>query len=217
MLTLLLKAFYLGICGLAMPLPVFIYLIYKSVQSGARAGRFLFLGHFTASAAIVGLLFLGAKDILLSPSAQIVLLLLGAVMPAILGITMLKSAITEKLEQEVVSHSAYQRPNDGGWLFLTGAVMSFTSVSWTSWCAVSAKGILFGAVQQSGALSALLMVISFSVAVFLLYWLLSVVFSLLGRLMKSTIYRIAVGVLGAAMLVCTVMNLVQIISLISHL
>lgn len=217
MLTLFLKACYLGFCGIAIPLPVFIYLIYMSMKSGAKAGRLLFLGHFTASAVIAVLLFAGSGDLLLSPAAQILLLALGCVMPVILGITMIKSAVTQKLEPELVSDSSYQaRRESGGWLFLAGAVMSFTSVSWISWCAVSAKGLLASAMQSDGFIGALLMVIGFILAAFLLYWLLSAVFSLTGRLMKSTIYRVAVGVLGAGLITCAVMNVIEIIRLFSY-
>ena len=55
----MLKAAYLGLTGVGMPLAVLAYLIYGSLKCGTRTGGLLFSGHLLVSVLAGGVVFLG--------------------------------------------------------------------------------------------------------------------------------------------------------------
>ena len=55
----MLKAAYLGLTGVGMPLAVLAYLIYGSLKCGTRTGGLLFCGHLLVSVLAGGVVFLG--------------------------------------------------------------------------------------------------------------------------------------------------------------
>ena len=57
----MLKAAYLGLTGVGMPLAVLAYLIYGSLKCGTRTGGLLFCGHLLVSVLAGGVVFLGGR------------------------------------------------------------------------------------------------------------------------------------------------------------
>ena len=65
----MLKAAYLGLTGVGMPLAVLAYLIYGSLKCGTRTGGLLFCGHLLVSVLAGGVVFLGGGWIFESSAA----------------------------------------------------------------------------------------------------------------------------------------------------
>ena len=82
----MLKAAYLGLTGVGMPLAVLAYLIYGSLKCGTRTGGLLFCGHLLVSVLAGGVVFLGGGWIFESSAAGAFLNFAAAAAAAAAGV-----------------------------------------------------------------------------------------------------------------------------------
>ena len=71
-ISILIKAFIIGITGTTMPLTVLLYLAYSSIKNGGKIGKSLFTGHLLVEITLIVLTFVGASFILESVWLQII-------------------------------------------------------------------------------------------------------------------------------------------------
>ncbi len=156
----MLKAAYLGLTGVGMPLAVLAYLIYGSLKCGTRTGGLLFCGHLLVSVLAGGVVFLGGGWIFESSAAGAFLNFAAAAAAAAAGVSLLVSVFRdhafmdrelavqaepepEPEYQDIYSQSGpaparrsvKKRPQAGENIFLFGLVFTLTDVHWLTWSA----------------------------------------------------------------------------------
>ena len=223
----MLKAAYLGLTGVGMPLAVLAYLIYGSLKCGTRTGGLLFCGHLLVSV-------LGGGWIFESSAAGAFLNFAAAAAAAAAGVSLLVSVFRdhafmdrelavqaepepEPEYQDIYSQSGpasarrsvKKRPQAGENIFLFGLVFTLTDVHWLTWISVSAKSLTVQAFESGGSgflgvASALLFLVVFILFEMIMFLALSKIISLFQGILAHWVFRIIAGVCGGLLVVSAV-------------
>lgn len=120
MLSILGASFVMGLSGAMMPGPMLAVNIEGSLRKGFWAGPVVVAGHVILEMLVVGLLFVGLREILVNPWVSAAIGILGGAYLAWMGVGMIKSA----LRREISLDSAQTGGNDkrsGSYLRLAGS------------------------------------------------------------------------------------------------
>lgn len=236
-----LKAAYLGLTGVGMPLPVLAYLIYGSLKCGTKTGGLLFCGHLLISVLAGGVVFLGGGWIFASSGVGACLNFAAAAAAAVVGISLLVSVfrdnafmdreLTAQAEpafepeyQDIYSQAggapagppARKKPQAGENIFLLGLIFTLTDVHWLSWLSVSAKSLTVQAFEAGGTgvlglLFAVLFLVVFLLFEMILFLVLSKLISLFQGILAHWVFRILTGLCGGLLIVSAVLKGIEMV------
>ena len=238
---IMLKAAYLGLTGVGMPLSVLAYLIYGSLKCGTRTGGLLFCGHLLVSVLAGGVVFLGGGWIFESSAAGAFLNFAAAAASSVVGVSLLVSvfrdhvfmdrelAVQAEPEPELEYQDIYsqsepasaqrsvkKRPQAGENIFLFGLVFTLTDVQWLTWLSVSAKSLTVQAFESGGhgflgVVFALLFLVVFVLFEMILFLVLSKIISLFQGILAHWVFRIIAGICGSLLLVSAVGKVIDMV------
>ncbi len=178
-----------------MPGTLLTFTINKSMQSGARSGLLISLGHALLELLLVFLLFAGAGRYLSSGLAQLLIGLAGGLALLVLAAGMLRDTIRNQL---VLDQPAGSQPARSG-LILGGVLLSAANPYFLIWWAVVGLGLIMAAYQQFGLWGVLLFYLGHILADISWYTFVAGLTGRAGRFISRKAYRVLVLVLAGCL------------------
>lgn len=120
MLSILGASFVMGLSGAMMPGPMLAVNIEGSLRKGFWAGPAVVAGHVVLELLVVGLLFVGLKEVLINPWVSAAIGILGGGYLAWMGVGMIRGALRKEISLEQ-SQTGAAAKRSGTYLRLAGA------------------------------------------------------------------------------------------------
>ena len=192
MVSIFLQSLLIGYSGAMMPGSLLTYTIDRIIKSGAKSGPLIVLGHSLLELIIVVLIFAGAGRILATETAQMIIGFAGGLVLNIMGITMVRDAVLNKLTINTESNTNHGKSG----MIVAGAVISAVNPYFAFWWAVIGLGLILSAYKAFGIIGIVLFYLGHMLADLSWYSFISYIISKTRRFINLKIYKYVIIALG---------------------
>ncbi|NLF41249.1 MAG: LysE family transporter [Bacteroidales bacterium] len=189
------SAFLVALSGAIMPGPVMTYTIEQSLVKGRYAGLIIIIGHAVLEIALIILILLGFGIILKTQLAQIIIGLVGGVLLAYMGLSMIHAAVKNK--PAATTGPKRQLANS---MIVSGFLLSALNPYFIFWWAVVGLSFIIQSYDTLGYVGVLIYFLGHICADFILYGSISFVVGSAKKFIQGIAYRIIIAGLGCVML-----------------
>lgn len=199
MLSILGASFVMGLSGAMMPGPMLAVEIEGSLRKGFWAGPAVVAGHVVLELLVVGLLFVGLREILVNPWVSAAIGILGGGYLAWMGVGMIKSALRKEISLDNPKTGGNAK-RTGTYLRLAGSgfLLSASNPYFLIWWATVGLSSLSLA-QGLGFLGVAVFYTGHGMADLVWYCVISAGIATGRRWLNDTVYRIIIALLGLCM------------------
>lgn len=199
MLSVLGASFVMGLSGAMMPGPMLAADIEGSLRKGFWAGPAVVAGHAALELLVVGLLFVGLKEILLNPWVSAAIGILGGAYLAWMGVGMIRSALKGTISLETAGTGGNSGQTGSYWrLAGAGFLLSATNPYFLIWWATVGLSSLSLA-QGMGFMGVAAFYLGHGMADLAWYSAVSAGIATGRRWLNDKVYRITIALLGLTM------------------
>ena len=191
MIILFLSAFVVGLSGAMMPGSLLTYTIRKALSVGPKAGFIITAGHAVLELVLVIIIFLGFDIVLQSKAAQITIGIIGGILLAYMGLSMVRDAIKDKLQIETNPDA-----NGSANMFISGIVLSATNPYFLLWWAIIGLGFIMDSYKSLGYGGVAIYYFGHITADLIWYGIISIIVGKTRKFIKEKPYRIIIAILG---------------------
>lgn len=192
-------SFVMGLSGAMMPGPMLAADIEGSLRKGFWAGPAVVAGHVVLEIMVVGLLFVGLRDILLNPWVSGAIGILGGGYLAWMGFGMIRSALRKEISLDTAgTHGTGKRTGSFLGIAAAGFLLSATNPYFLIWWASVGLSSL-SLTQGLGFLGVAAFYVGHGMADLAWYSAVSAGMATGRRWMRDSIYRAVIAILGVSM------------------